>query len=202
MASCADKARQVKNIMANNNSENVSFGKPKATGALFVAPYGTPVPTNATDALDSAFENLGYVSDEGLVNGIETDIEDIYAWGGDNVLSDQTTYAEMFTFNLIETNVPTAKLYYGEDNVTVDGDNITIRANSQTLPEVAFVAELILTGGRVKRVVVERARIADRSAEISYVDGEPVAYPINLKAFPNSTDNDTHKEYITKIASS
>lgn len=188
--------------MANNDSQNVSFGKPKTTGALFVAPAGTTVPTDASSALDPAFANLGYVSDEGLVNGIETDVEDVFAWGGDNVLSDQTTFMEMFTFNLIETNVEVAKLYYGEDNVTVDGENITIRVNSATLPEIVFVAELVLTGGRVKRIVVERGRIADRSAEISYVDGEPVAYPINLKAFPSSVDGDTHKEYIAVIASS
>lgn len=186
----------------DNDSQNVSFGKPKATGALFVAPAGTTVPTNATDALDEAFAALGYVSDEGLVNGVETDVEDVFAWGGDNVLSDQTTYMEMFTFNLIETNVEVAKLYYGEDNVTVDGDNITIRANAQVLPEIVFVAELVLTGGRVKRIVVERGKIADRSGEISYVDGEPVAYPIQLKAFPASSDGDTHKEYIATIASS
>lgn len=185
-----------------NDSQNVSFGKPKATGALFVAPAGTTVPTNATDALDPLFKGLGYVSDEGLVNGVETDVEDVFAWGGDNVLSGQTTYGEAFTFNLIETNIEVAKLYYGEDNVTVDGDNITIRANSKPLPEIVFVAELVLTGGRIKRVVVERGQIADRSGEITYVDGEPVAYPINLKAFPNSTDGDTHKEYITKVASS
>lgn len=188
--------------MSNNNSENVSFGKPKSLGALFVAPAGTTLPTNATDELDPAFANLGYVSDEGLVNNIETDVEDVFAWGGDNVLSDQTTFMEMFTFNLIETNVEVAKLYYGEDNVTVDGENITIRVNSQTLPEICFVAELVMTGNRVKRIVVERARIADRSAEISYVDGEPVAYPINLKAFPSATDSDTHKEYVASIASS
>lgn len=188
--------------MANNDSQNVSFGKPKATGALFVAPAGTPVPTDASSALDAAFANLGYVSDEGLVNGVETDVEDVFAWGGDNVLSDQTTFMEMFTFNLIETNAEVAKLYYGEDNVTVDGENITIRANSQTLPEIVFVAELVMTGGRVKRIVVERGRIADRSAEITYVDGEPVAYPINLKAFPSATDGDSHKEYISPIASS
>lgn len=185
-----------------NDSQNVSFGKPKATGALFVAPAGTPVPTDASSALNGAFANLGYVSDEGLVNAVETNVEDVFAWGGDNVLSDQTTYMEMFTFNLIETNVEVAKLYYGEDNVTVDGDDITIRANSSTLPEIVFVAELVMTGGRVKRIVVERGRIADRTAEISYVDGEPVAYPINLKAFPNATDGDTHKEYISPIASS
>lgn len=187
----------------SNDSANVSFGKPKATGALFVAPAGTAVPTDATSALDPAFEGLGYVSDEGLTNGIETDVEDVFAWGGDNVLSDQTTFAENFTYNLIETNMTVAKHYYGEDNVIDNGNgNYTIRVNSSTLPEIVFVAELVMTGGRVKRIVVERGRIADRSGEITYVDGEPVAYPINLKAFPNSTDGDTHKEYVASIASS
>jgi len=184
-----------------NDSENVSFGKPKATGALFVAPAGTTLPTNATDALDGAFAGLGYVSEDGLVNGVETDVEDVFAWGGDNVLSDQTTFAEMFTYNLIETNVEVAKLYYGEDNVVVDGDNITIKANSKPLPKIVFVAELVLTGNRIKRIVVGNGKIVDRSGEITYVDGEPVAYPINLKAFPD-TDGDTHKEYITTVSSS
>lgn len=184
-----------------NDSQNVSFGKPKATGALFVAPLGTTLPTNAIDELDPAFKGLGYVSDEGLVNGIETDVEDVFAWGGDNVLSGQTTFAENFTFNLIETNTEVAKLYYGEDNVDVDGENITIRANSAPLPPIVFVAEIVLTGNRVKRVVVERGQIADRSGEITYVDGEPVAYPINLKAFPDS-DGNTHVEYIAVIQSS
>jgi len=117
------------------------------------------------------------------------------------VLSGQTTYSENFTFNLIETNLEVAKLYYGEDNVIEDGENITIKANSKPLPEIVFVAELVLTGNRVKRVVVGRGQIADRSGEITYVDGEPVAYPINLRAYPDA-DGDTHKEYITTIASS
>lgn len=183
-----------------NDSTNVSFGKPKATGALFVAPAGTAIPSNATAALNASFKGLGYVSDEGLVNGTETDVEDVFAWGGDNVLSGQTTYAEMFTFNLIETNIETAKLYYGEANVTVAGDNITIKANGTPLPEVVFVAELVMTGGRVKRIVVERGQIADRSGEITYVDGEPIAYPITLKAYPDSAGN-THTEYVAVVAS-
>jgi hypothetical protein len=185
-----------------NNSQNVSFGKPKATGALFVAPAGTAVPTDATSALNVAFKNLGYISDAGLVNSVSTNVQDIYSWGGDRVLSDQTNFMEMFTFNLIETNAEVAKLYYGAGNVTVSGSNITIKANSQTLPEIVFVAELVLTGGRVKRIVVQRGRITDRTADITYVDGEPVSYPINLNAFPNLTDGDTHKEYIATIASS
>lgn len=183
-----------------NDSSNVSFGKPKATGAVFVAPAGTTVPTDATSALDAAFKGLGYVSEDGLVNSIETDTENIKAWGGDLVLVGQTSFTESFTVNLIETNAEALKLYYGEDNVTVDGDNITVVQNSAMLPNVVVVFELVLTGGRIKRIVVPIAQIADRSSEITYQDGEPIAYPAVFMAYPDASGN-THTEYIAVVAS-
>lgn len=187
--------------MAENNSENVSFGKPKATGAIFVAPAGTTAPKDATAALNVAFKNLGFVSEDGLVNSTETDTESVTAWGGYTVLEDQTSFSENFTFNLIETNVDTLKFYYGDDKVTQDGITkaITIKQSSKPLAECVLVVELVLTGGRVKRIVVERGKIADRSGEISYVDGEPISYPINLRALPDS-DGNTHSEYIAVVA--
>jgi len=183
-----------------NDAQNVSFGKPKATGAVFVAPAGTTVPTDATSELDVAFKGLGYVSEDGLVNSVETDTESVNAWGGDQVLVGQTTFAETFTVNLIETNPEALKVYYGEDNVTVDGDNITVNQKTAQLPECVVVFELVLTGGRVKRIVVPRAQIADRSGEITYVDGEAIAYPAAFTAYPDGNGT-THVEYIATLGS-
>lgn len=184
-----------------NDASNVSFGKPKATGAVFVAPAGTTIPTNATTALDAAFKGLGYVSEDGLVNSVETDTETVTAWGGDQVLSGQTSFAETFTVNLIETNADALAVYYGEDNVTDDGSgNITVKQNSKLLPNVVVVFELVLTGGRIKRIVVPNAQITDRSGEITYVDGEPIAYPAVFNAYPDA-DGNTHTEYIAVVAS-
>jgi len=185
-----------------NNAQNVTFGKPKATGALFYAPLGTTLPTNATADLDPAFRNLGYISEDGLVNGTETDTESVNDWSGAEVLSGQTSFAEMFTFNMIEQNESSMKLYYGEDNVVVDGDGklVSIKVKADELPEVCFVAEVVQTGGRIKRIVVERGKMTDRSGEISYVNSEAVTYPVQLKAYPN-TDGDYHAEYFASIAS-
>lgn len=183
-----------------NDASNVSFGKPKATGAVFVAPYGTTLPTDATTALNAAFKGLGYVSEDGLVNSVETDTSNVNAWGGDLVLVGQNSFAETFTVNLIETNADALKVYYGEDNVSVVGDAITITQNSSMLPNVSVVFELVLTGGRVKRIVVPNAQIADRSGEITYVDGEAIAYPAVFTAYPDSSGN-THTEYIAVVAS-
>lgn len=183
-----------------NDAKNVSFGKPKATGAVFVAPAGTTLPTDATTALNAAFKGLGYVSEDGLVNSVETDTENVNAWGGDLVLVGQTSFSETFTVNLLETNAEALKVYYGADNVTVSGSNITITQNSGVLPNVAVVFELVMTGGRVKRIVVPNAQIVDRSGEITYVDGEPIAYPAVFTAYPDSNGN-THTEYIAVVAS-
>ena len=135
-----------------------------------------------------------------MVNSIETDTENIKAWGGDLVLVGQTSFMETFTVNLIETGAEALKVYYGEDNVTVVGDAITIVQNSEMLPNVVVVFELVLTGGRIKRIVVPNAQIADRSGEITYTDGEAIAYPAVFTAFADASGN-THTEYIAVIGS-
>lgn len=187
--------------MAQNNASNVSTGKPKVGGAIFVAPKGTALPTNASSALPEAFVNLGYASEDGLVNNTETDSNDINAWGGDTVLSVQTSYKETFTVNLIETKEAVLAQYYGPENVSVDGSgNITVKHNSKTLPEQVAVVEVVLADGRIKRTVIPAAQISDRSGEISYTDGDPIAYPIVWNAKPFSAwDGDTARDYIAAV---
>lgn len=48
--------------------ENVTTAKPKIDGAIYSAPKGTPLPTDAKTALNVAFKPLGYISDDGLKN--------------------------------------------------------------------------------------------------------------------------------------
>lgn len=185
-----------------NDADNVSFGKPKATGAVWVAPIGTALPTNAHVALNAAFKGLGYVSEDGLVNAVDANTEEVNAWGGDLVLVGQTTFKETFTVNLIETNSEALKVYYGSGNVVVEGNgSITVTQTNEMLPNVSVVFDLVLTGGRIKRIVIPNAQLADRSGEITYVDGEAIAYPAMFVAYPDS-NGDTHKEYIATVLSS
>ena len=100
-----------------NDATSVGVGKPKVTGAIFVAPVGTPLPTDATTALNEAFECIGYVSEDGVTIEEERDTEDMVAWGGDTVYTSQTTYSETFSFTPIEVNPVVAKMEYGDANV-------------------------------------------------------------------------------------
>lgn len=184
----------------SNTSSNVSFGKPKATGSVYTAPAGTAVPTNATVALSASFIPVGYISSDGLVNSIKTDTSEIHAWGGDLVLKGQTTFGETFMVNLLETNLQALQLFYGAGNVVQTGDSIVVTQNSGPLPTQVLVFEMVLTGGRIKRIVVPQAQIVDRSGDIKYTDGDAITLPAMWQAYPDASGN-THSEYIAYLTS-
>lgn len=83
---------------------NVTAAKPNKAGAVFNAALGTTLPTDTTTALDEAFVNLGFISEDGVTNTNSPSCEDVKAWGGDIVLSTQTEKKDEWKFKLIEAN--------------------------------------------------------------------------------------------------
>ena len=137
----------------SNNVENVSTGKPKITGAISVAPLGTTLPTTASEELDTAFEGLGYVSEDGLTNGTNMETESIKAWGGDTVLVTLTSKEDTYKFKLIEIlRKSVLEFVYGKDNVSGNiDDGLVLKVNSNETPEVSIVIDMIMRGGVLKR---------------------------------------------------
>lgn len=180
------------------NVNNVTSAKPKIGGAIFSAPLGTPLPTDATTELNAAFKPLGYVSEDGLVNENTASTDNLKAWGGDIVDTVQTEKTDTFTYTLIESlNIDVLKEIYGKDNVSGDlTTGITIKANSKELEQHAVVIEIILKGKVLKRIVIPNGKVTE-VGEISYTDSDMVGYETTLNAFPDS-DGNTHYEYIKK----
>ena len=178
------------------NASNVTTGKPKKGGAIFRAPLGSTLPTDATTALDGAFVGLGYCSDDGLTNENSPETESIKAWGGDTVLTTQTAKEDTFTFKLIETMSPDVlKAVYGSANVTGTlADGITVKATSDPQEAVAWVIELLQRDGAHKRIVIPSAAITE-IGEIAYSDEDAVGYEVTITATPDA-DGNTHYEYI------
>ena len=178
------------------NATNVTVGKPKVGGAVHFAPLGTTLPTDATTALDNAFVDLGYVSEDGLTNNNSPESDTVKAWGGDTVLTLQTDRPDSFSLALIEAmNQNVLKAIYGASNVTVDSNgNISVQATAQDMPSGAWVFDMILKGGRAKRIVVPNGTISELG-EITYKDDEAVGYNITITDVSDASGV-YHYEYI------
>lgn len=180
-----------------NTAANVSAGKPKVTGAIWTAPLGTNLPEDTSEALDG-FACLGYCSDDGLTNSTNLESETIKAWGGDTVLTVQTSKEDTYGFKLIEVlNVDVLKFVYGDDNVSGSlSSGIVLKANNQELPERIIVIDMIMRDNTAKRVVIPSCKITE-IGDIVYSDSEAVGYEVTVACTPDS-DGNTHYEYIRK----
>lgn len=186
-----------------SNAQNVTAGKPKIGGAIFRAPLGTPVPGSATASLNSAFKQLGYVTEDGVTNSNSPSSENVKAWGGDIVMTSQTEKPDTFQFSLMEAmNAEVLKAVYGDTNVTVDNitGEITVHANSTQQPNCAWVIDMVLNGGGAKRIVIPDAGVS-AVGDVVYKDGGAVTYQTTIAAMPDS-NGDTHFEYIKPVISS
>ena len=165
--------------MATMNAEQVTVGSAAATGAIFVAPTTTALPTDAVTAL-SGFTLLGFTSDAGVQISESSSSNSIYAWEGRvEVYTTKTEYSEQVSFTPIQCNADVAKLIWGEDMVQVDGDgNITAKHHGQTMEPVHIVIETTPREGIVKRYC-QKSQLTERGEQTmdgTQIDGRQLTF--------------------------
>jgi len=167
--------------MATMDASQVTVGSAKATGAIFVAPKGTTLPTDATTALTSDWKLLGFTSDAGVQISESSSSESIRAWEGrTEVYNVKTEYTETISFMPIQCNDEVAKLTWGPDYVEVDGitGDLTVKHHGNTLEPVEIVIETTPRAGIVKRSVGE-FQLTERGEQTmngTQVDGRQLTF--------------------------
>lgn len=179
----------------------VTAGKPNVGGAIYRAPFGSTLPTSTSATLDAAFKELGYASEDGVVNTNSPETENIKAWGGQTVLTVQNSKDDTFAVTLIEAlNADVLKAVYGSDNVTGSlSTGITVNVNDAEAEAAAWVFDMIMRDGASKRIVIPNGKITE-IGEITYADNSAVGYAITITALPDK-DGNNHYEYMLEAQS-
>lgn len=181
--------------MTNNNTDNVAAGKPKVNGAIFVAPVGSTLPTDASAELDAAFKNLGFVTDDGVTIGTSRSVESKKAWGGATIATIQKEVEDTAKFTLAEVlNPEVLKIVCGETNVTTDTSGVKAVTKADELEAHAWVIDTI-QNERAVRYVYPNAKVSDMG-DVSLKDDELMGYEITITAVEDG--GRLHDQYIAK----
>lgn len=162
-------------------SSNVRVG---VTGGVYRAPVGTTAPTTTSAAL-TGFEELGYVSDEGIREQRSISTDDIKAWqNGDTVRRVVTDATVTYELTLLETTEATLETFYGTAATLGVGEGSISVQPSATGGRYAWVIDVV-DGAEKRRIIIAEGEVTDRG-EVTYATGEAIAYPITITAYPVS----------------
>ena len=162
------------------DSDNVRVA---VTGAVYVAPTGTAAPSYSDDALDAAFQDLGYVSADGITEAIDKSTTQIRSWQDGSLVREivsDGTYSVSMTF--IETNQDVVELYYG-GTLASGSMNIDPRA---TGGRQSFVIDVI-DGTSIERTYIAAGEITS-VGERTLASGEAIGYEVTITAYADASE--------------
>lgn len=185
--------------MANNNTANVSTTRGVAGAYCLSAPLGTTdVPTAATLGTwtpTSAWENLGFVSEDGFSESISMD-------GGESIRDVNLTVCdttegsveETMTFTLLEVAQNPLSTIFGHRNVVEDNGVITVTHDwTQSDEERMYVFLFLLKNGRKQIKFLPKAKVTS-IGDVTYNKSNAQSREVTL------TYTDTAVDFVESVA--
>lgn len=171
-----------------NTTANVSAAKGVKGGYIFSAPVGTGLPTDIETNLNEAFKVLGFISEDGYVESVEEDSNDLVDMNGDLMDSSNSGRVESAEVTLAEIKAETLKRQYGAENVTDADGVITVKHNSNSHGSFSYVLELLLKDGRRWRKVVPIGQSSELG-ELTIASTELCQRPLTIKYLTDEYGN-------------
>lgn len=150
--------------MANNNTADVSNVKGVQGGYGFSAPAGTTLDlsTNPFVALGTDFENMGFISEDGIEEEVDADTENILDLNGDTVYVAKSSETETLVLTLMSITTRGLSEWYGDDAVDdTSTDYWKISHMAVDHDQRAYVFELLLKDGRKWRKYVPNGQVSE-----------------------------------------
>ena len=151
---------------------------------VYVAPVGTAGPTDVTTALGAAFLPLGLLSEDGMTETREEDVDDKYAWGGILVRTTRSRHKRSFAVTALEDNAVVRQLLNPSGSSTTT-TGTTTRVVKVPGPNVrAFVIQLV-DGDIIKRIHIPRGEVVE-VGDRTYSDSEMSMVELTINVLPAS----------------
>lgn len=163
------------------DSANVNVA---VTGGVAFAPTATTAPVDASTALPVDWLQVGYISDDGVVETRERSTSNIVAWQNADVVRTVTTESSISVqFTAIETNPNSIQLYYGSEVDTTDGSVSIVPADSGGRRSI--VVDYV-DGDKFVRLYLPEAEVTE-VGDLTLASGDPVGYDVTLTGYPSAS---------------
>lgn len=171
--------------MAGKTVTEVRLGSPATSGYALRAPAGTAEPDTAVAALDPAYVDQGYVSEDGITLDIDGKQIKIRDWNGDVIAAIEDETSVSLKFTLAQRGEAALKTMYGDANVTAASGAVSKYSyTGEQLPYSQWVFELKDKGGP-HRLLLHMAQVtAIGSMEI--VKKSVMQQEVTLELFRNT----------------
>lgn len=180
------------------DSARVLVGTPDqlTTGAILSAPIGTTLPTAATDALNEAYQDSGYISEDGLELTPEFSTTDIFDWSGANVRRLLEQFTGELSWTHLETNERSLRVAFGDDYVesvaaNAEHGNQLKASIGAHMPERKSWVFKIKDGDNKILIVVPIGQITSVDT-VSFVSSDAVKWPVTLSTYADENGNNIY----------
>ena len=160
--------------------------------SALVGPTSSTAPSSSSSTL-TGFNDLGYVSADGITETIDKTTSQIRAWQGGALVREvvsEGTYSVTLTF--IETNQEVLELYFGSDITAgvLDGDPTNSGGRK------SFVMDVV-DGAIIERTYIPAGEIT-AVGERTLASGEAIGYNVTITAYAD-TSNVTFKKWFSEL---
>lgn len=178
-------------------------GTSASTGYFFHAPANTALPTDPTAELSSAWERVGYITQDGITFGLDRSTTDLKDWANKVRRTIMTDHNETVQAPIMETTEETMKVIFGEDNVTVTaattttGKRVSVNLSTSSLPDPEAFLFLMKDGDNVVMLGCKKGQVTELG-DVTMAPSDAITWATTIKGLDDGwvllTDDGTPTE--------